>query len=620
MSEELVFDAWTPMAFKRQLGSRSSTGSGAGAKFAPPVWVGTEHHRRLMAYAILRSYQDNAAREFIASGTRNDLDDRREYGEPALLVNTVLGALLGESQSIVTEGSDDTDKDGKPTAEAKAAQALQDWIQQWATDERLPLKVIEGERRATGLGDAVYSLGWSPDKGRPRLRVWDPSFYFPVLSDGNEDDYPEKVHLAWEIPFDDGTDVPGKVKVRRITWELGPIAAAAEPSLLDRALNRPPTPLDGDTVDETGQLVRQYAWNDKPVPVICYLTDATWTLDRGAAKITDFTEGDAEYAVDADGEVKRRDLRIDFIPVVHVPNTVSLIEHYGRSILSTVLQLLDDIASADTDLSAAAATTGHPVIALQGGTVEKNAAGQSKVTYKPGEILESGDGKLDVLDTSGSLKALIDYIEFLLKRLSTNSRVAEALLGRVKPNEVPSGVALALGFGPTEQLVKEMRLVRSEKYPLLLKFAHRLALAGGQEDTPPDWLQTDLVMGSFLPQDMSEAIDLVTKGLAAKAISLETAVLMLVEAGFPIRDAYEEVAKIESRDFEGAAELFGALGSKELVAKYLGVTLPADATPPVPAQPIIGPGTGDGIDPAVPIDQPGDAPATGFGPDGQPLP
>lgn len=610
-AEELIYDAWTPLSFKRHFGSRSASGAGAG--FNAPIWVGPEHKRRMLAYALLRAYQDNAAREFIISAEREVIDDRREYGEASLLVNTVLGALLGEDQSIITEGSDEVTEGGdEPTPEALQSQALQEWLEQWATDERLPLKMIEGERRAIGLGDGVYSLGWSGEKGRPRLRVWDPTFYFPVLDDGNEDDYPSKVHIAWEVADPDLK--PGKIKVRRITWELGPILAASEAGRLGAILGREDDLHEGDFYDEAGAIARQYPWNDEPSNRTCYLTDATWEMDRMDRRVDDFSNALATYAEDADGPVNRRDLGIDFVPVVHLPNTVSLLEHFGRSVLSTVLQLLDDLSNADTDLAAAAGTTGSPPIALQGGTVARDSKGRSMVTYRPGEILESGEGKLSVLDTSKSLEALIGYIEFLLKRLSVNSRVAESLLGRVKASEVPSGIALALSFGPTEQLIKEMRLVRSEKYPLLLKFAHRLALAGGMDDVPGEWINSEIVMGSFLPQDMTEAVDLVTKLLAAKAISLETAVTMLVEAGFPIRDAFTEVEKIQSRDFEGAAALLDALGSRELVAEYLGRKLPPDAQiTPAPQ----GPGTGTGEEEEPPVDLPGDDP-TRFGPDVQP--
>lgn len=566
-SNELLFDSWTPMSFKRALGGKKQPG----ISWAAPTWVG-DHDRRLLAYKILQAYQDNAARVFLGTSDQGKIDDHREYGDAALIVNQIVAALLGEGQEIVVPGADDEEPD-------ESAVALQDWLREWADRERLPLKLIETERNAVGLGDGVYVLGWNSEKGRPRLRVFDPGFYFPVIGDNNEDDYPEKIHIAWELE----SDVPGKRKVRRITWELGPIGPASSPGLVGRIIGADPTPLDGDVIDETGRITRQYPWNDTPSTRTCYLTDAVWTLDATADNLDDLTAGTAEYLADSDGEINQRDLFIDFIPVVHVPNTVAIANHYGRSSIATVLQILDDLANADTDLQAASATTGKPVIALSGATF-----GNSKPTYTAGEVFEIGDGRMDVLDTSASLDALIKYVEFLMARIAVNSRLPESVVGRIKPSEVPSGVALALSFGPLASMVGEMRLVRDEKYPLLLKFAHRLAVAGGAPDVPTEFIPAKLEFGSFLPQDQQAAVDLVSSLLDKKAISLETAVRILAAAGLPIEDEQEEVNRIEARDFEGADALLTATGDETAVFDYLGRTQPATPTT-LPATPLAPP-------------------------------
>lgn len=626
----IVYDAWTPISFKRHFGTRRTIGEGAG--FKPPDWIGPEHLRRLQAYAILQAYLDNAGREFFA-GERSDIDDRREYGDAALLTETVVDALLGEEQQIVTEGAeelaleeddleDETDPEAEPPStgpedearrrEAQAAMDLQEFLRDWAKDERLPLKMREVEGMAVGLGDGVFSLGWSGAKKRPRLRVWDPRFYFPVLSDMNEDDYPERVHIAWQV---DDPDLRGaQMKIRRITWEMGDIVPAEREGTLRRLMGSGDRLVDGDRYDDRGRIQRLYPWNEEPSTTTCYYSDATWIVDAGNRSIDDLTESEATYETDEDGNEQRRvDLRIDFLPVVHLPNTVSLLNHYGRSLLSSVLQILDDLSSADTDLSAASATTGHPVITLQGASVQRDQLGRSTVTYRPGEILESGEGKMDVLDTSKSLQALIGYIEFLMKRLSTNSRVSEALLGRMA-GQVSSGLELALSFGPTDQLIRSMRMVRAEKYPLILKFAHRMFLAaqavGEVDDVPPEWIHSGVVMGSFLPQDQAAAVDQVTSLYNAKAISIETAITMLMEAGIPIKNVLEEVRRIQERDFQGAADLFDALGEKGPAYRYLGLEEPEEPEAPevvvVPGQQPVPPDPG--ADPTL------------FGPDGQPLP
>lgn len=173
-------------------------------------------------------------------------------------------------------------------------------------------------------------------------------------------------------------------------------------------------------------------------------------------------------------------------------------------------------------------------------------------------------------------------------------------MGRVDASDVPSGVALALSFGPLETMVKEMRLVRAEKYPLLLKFVHRIALANDMPDAPPaDKFKGDIAFGSYLPQDQAAAVDAIVKltsaTLARPGVSLETAVQMLMEAGLPITDVVEEIQRIQSRDFKGADDLMTATQDETAVFDYLGRDQPPE--PPAPPAPVVPPGTV--VDPAT---------------------
>jgi len=52
------------------------------------------------------------------------------------------------------------------------------------------------------------------------------------------------------------------------------------------------------------------------------------------------------------------------IALHHVPNTISETDHYGDSSLALVMQALDDLMATDSDLQAAAATTGSPPLGL----------------------------------------------------------------------------------------------------------------------------------------------------------------------------------------------------------------------------------------------------------------
>lgn len=546
--ERLILDAWTPLSFKRALGTRKQ----AGTSWLAPTWVG-DHARRLQAYTMLQAYIDNAGREYLAEVGEEDREEHREYGDAALISETIRSALLGDSQEVFVEGSDKTNADG--TASDAEAVLLQEWLQQWASDERFQLKMIEAERNAVNLGDGVYTLGWSSGKGRPRLRVFDPGFYFPVLDDGPEDDYPNRVHIAWEME----TPHTGERKLRRITWEL---------------LDLP----NGET--------RNVSWSTMPSTQTCYMTDATWTLQSASREtVDDMTGASVEYAVDSEGEIKDRDLGIDFIPVVHIPNTVSLLNHYGQSSLSRILQIVDDLANADTDLQRAAATTGFPPIAVSGARISE------RPTYRPGQIFDMGDGRMDVMDTSRSLDALLKYTEQLLERLSVNGRVPSSLLGRVKPSEVPSGVALALSFGPLSSMINEMRIVRGEKYALLFKFVYRLAAAAKMPDVPAltAEMRMTLKLGSYLPHDTNDAVTMVRtllgNGTEPAAVSLESAVRLLAEVGLPIDDVHEEILQIQHRDFKGASALLDATGVPAEVSVYLGRSVAPAPTPAVPPGP-----------------------------------
>lgn len=565
MADQIVFDAWTSLSFKRSLGSKRQ----GGVSWAAPTWVG-DHMRRLTAYALLQSFLENSARSWLQEITDEDRDQHREYGDAALIRDIILAALLGEDQDLVVDSAEDFDPElegqepvegeealKQNSAEARAAWQLQEWFRKWAEDEKLPLKIIETERNAVGLGDGVYTLGWSTEKGRVRLRVWDPGFYFPVLDDGNEDDFPTRVHMAWEMPRKD-TDT--KVRIRRITWELRRIEGASY----------------------------RYPWNDGPTDQVCLLSDGIWTVDEARDReVDDLDPRSAVWQTDDDGEIFERPIGIDFIPVIHMPNTVSILNHYGQSSLAKVLQILDDLANADTDMQAASAVAGKPISALSGAVLG------SAPVYRAGAVWQVGEnGRLDVIDMSAGLKALMEYVSALLARLSVNARLPESVLGRVKPSEVPSGVALALSFGPLASMIQEMRLVRYEKYPLLLKFVWRMSVAARAKGVPSQFVNARMQFGSYLPQDQAAAVEMAVKMLSTDppTASLETVVRMLQGVGVPIEDVNEEIRRIQNRDFEGASALLDATGDEAAVFEYLDREPPPEGTSrPVPPAPEIPP-------------------------------
>lgn len=580
---DLIIDTWSSLSHKAGLDASARR---RGRSLLAPTWVG-DHSRRLDAYKLLAAYCRNVAREFLPDTVDEaERAAHREYGDAALLVNVVVAALLGDDVSIVVDGAGEQDPEGN--AVDPAADERQVWLDGWADTERMRAKMLETERESVQLGDGVYQLGWNSEKRRARLRIWDPGFYFPVLDpDDPEDEYPRRVHIAWQ--FERTSDGETKAFVRRITWSLEPIRPLVDAEGVPQA-----TLPDGVTLDANRRRVRRYPWNDEPSPWACYMTDATWELSElGDRKVDDFDASRAVYRTNSAGQLVRDlDLGIDFVPVVHMPNTVAIKEHFGSSIIAAVAQILDDIAKSDTDLVAAAALAGTPMLGFSG----TGATGD--VAVRPGAMFNLGvDGRLSSVDLSASVQVLLDYSKYLLDRLSTNSRVPAEVLGRVKASDVAAGILMALSFGPLRALIEEMRLVRSEKHPLLLKFVQRFALLAGEISAPV--MPAQVAFGSYLPSDAAAVIEAVSKLWAAKLIGRRTAIARLVDEGIVEGDLAELLTEAEADAFADALALMDATsGDMDAVYEFLHRERPEEEpTPPVRLPQLdpgaAGPGTDD---------------------------
>jgi hypothetical protein len=572
------------------LSHKSGLGDGT-ARPGAPTWVPDDDARRLAAYRILAAYRDNVARHFlpdsmwnltaeqVTRGERPPAEKYREYGHAGRLVAAARTSLLGDEQTLHAPAvardsrADQVNRD--------AAQAALDWLRTWAKKERLWLKMALTEDDAVTLGDGVYTLGWSSTLGRPKLRQYDPGFYFPALDDGDEDEFPRKVHLAWEQ-----TRADGRPELHRMTWELGQIMPALDPDrefgellyAYDPVTGRP-IPQEGDRLDSDGRLVRTYAWDPTPSSTTCHFSYGVWDMTDAKDGLYDLSPGAARWQWTDAGELqRRRDLRLDFIPVVHIPNTPAGPEHFGISTLMLVAQLLDDISMNDTDLAESAALVGNATLVTKG-------AAPVEIPGGPGSTLNVPvGGSAEYLDTSRNLDALLKLMEALKDTLSENSRVSKVSLGRVNAADASSGLALALSFSPEEGLVRDLRSVRDEKYPLLLKMAMRMAQGAGvlKAGPTPD---VQVQFGSFKPSDQAQAVEQVSRGLESGAMSTHTAALTLQQAGFPVEDAEAEVARIFSEQIEKAAQLLDALGpeGEALIWKRLGLTPPPGLpTPPEP--------------------------------------
>ncbi|MEV7936631.1 hypothetical protein AB0O82_10850 [Kitasatospora sp. NPDC088264] len=585
----ILIDGWSWLNFKAVMHEPHRPGRAVFPELAA-TWLPEEDLRRLTAYKVLAAYDSNQAGQMAAATGDDDALECRELGDPSKLVETALGYLLGSEQHVVVAGAEHADDDDPPAGAVEAA-AVQARLRQWAEDELFALRMQQAERTAVLSGDAVYVLAWEGDKSRPTLRSYDPGFYFPQWDDDQDNEFPTRVHLAWELPEDPALGL--KARLRRITWELGPIeAGTSHTGVLE--------PAAGDRLDTAGRPVRTYPWDPQRASgVTCYLSDGEWLLEdlRRGNTVDRLDRSKARWRTRPDGQIlDRLDLRIDFIPLVHLTNTIPHGgDRWGQSILAKVLQGLDELAATDSDSASASATTGTPIIGLAGAQLPRDrATGQpAPVQVRAGAVWQLGEsGRMDALDTSPQLAELRARSEHLMDRIASASRITAAGLGTLDPSSVPSGYTLQLALGPLDSLVSSMRLARAHKYRLLLKFVQRLFQAGQADGwSAGETSSARIVWGPHTPTDRAGVLDEVVKGYEGGVLSLETAVRMLMDAGYPIEDAAEEVKRIQTRAFDAAARLADATGDNAAVRKYLGLP---DAGPEIPVVPLpaVGPGAG----------------------------
>lgn len=610
-------DLWSPLDRK--------TINLVGTLRLAPTWVPSHEVRRLNAYGIRHAYRANQAYRYGDASI--DRDTHREYGDPALYEDRMVAAIRGDNQTITVDGADDDllagptlperpvdpGEQAQPlertiydarlkawTAEAEAA--VRDWqaaleaqpaarrrqhdLRTWADRVLLQLALDEAEHDTVGLADSVIVL-WPRPGDWPTVQVYDPGMYFPEIpANGDQVDYPDAVHLAWE--FEAAVDGTKKRFVRRLTFQLVPITATKITELPGGGVawvGPDGTPLPegeplvlpaNERMLDDGHIERTVPWADTPTITTCIYTDATWRLeDVQAGKPDALDWGNAAYVT-----VDRTDLGIDFIPVIHRPNTPTGREHFGRSLFDLAVRLFDDLARIDTLTMSAAQYLGHPTIGVSG-----IDPGADAVTL-PGRMLKLGEkGALDVLDLSSGIEQLMALDDRLQDRLGVNLGIGE-LTGRVS-GDTSSGVHLLLKLAPAITVVGNARMVREPKDSLLLKFAQRMAQVAGVLEAGPT-PTARLRYGSFLPIDQSQTATAVADLLRAHAISTQTAVTMLVAAGFPISDAQAEVERIYSEDTEAAKNVADAVNSEQAAADRLGITLPQATAPPVVTLPPAG--------------------------------
>ncbi|WP_326791574.1 hypothetical protein OHA79_02730 [Streptomyces sp. NBC_00841] len=297
---DVVIDVWSWLNYKPVMANPRRPG-GPLAELAA-TWVPDEDLRRLSAYKLLAGYDQGQAGQLAAASTGDDTAlERRELGDASKLIDTALGYLLGAEQTIIVPGAEHADDDEPPAGAAEAADA-QERLRLWAEKELLGLRMQQTERSAVRCGDAVCTLAWEPSKERALLRSYNPGFYFPEWPEDGEMDaaeYPRRVHFAWELPEDQEKGL--KARVRRITYELGPIGAATKPGATQDGIPRrewiygtdgDPVLIVGDKVNaDPGTISRTYPWapgNRLGSPATSPTRNGFSTISRAATPSTPF--------------------------------------------------------------------------------------------------------------------------------------------------------------------------------------------------------------------------------------------------------------------------------------------------------------------------------------------
>jgi hypothetical protein len=606
----VIIDRWSPFNYKPLYSNNLGMPNRRAFPEAHATWVPPYDERRLAAYKLLTAYDKNQVAELSAFVDGDEARDRREFGDPSMFVDTITSHVLGEEQTLTVPGAEHAGGD-QSTPEAVTAERVQTLLREWADEELLPMRLLQTERKTVVLGDGVYLLHWDADKQRVRIKTFDPGFYFPIVGEDDDgSDFPDRIHFAWELPEDKARRLPARL--RRITYHLDwirpqtangvdrtgrPVRA---PVLSEPTDNQAAGPVlgRGDTVDAQGSITRLYPWSEKPSYKTVYLTDATWELGdlKAPVDVDTLPMDKAHFATNGQGEVlDELDLYQDFIPVIHVPNTVPEPgEHWGESSLAKVLQVFDELSGSDTDSSRASATTGSPVYAISG----KAVSAQQEYAAGPGIVWTLGEGgSMSTVDTSKNLAELRSHVHDLRDRAASTGRIPPVALGTADPAKFTSGYQLELALGPLDSLISGMRLARDHADRLLPKFVQRLFQAGQH----PDWiglpvLPAKLMRGAYTPTDKAAVLEEVATAYKAKLISLETAIRRLQEIGWPIEDAEDEIKRIDARSFEDARNLADALGNPEETARFLGREAPDQPATPAVILPGTGTTTGDGTD------------------------
>lgn len=525
-------------------------------------WVPPEHVDRLRQYEIFRALHENRFGALLKS--KEAAKKLRGYGDYALIVETSRDALLGDRIDIEVPGAAD-----EANAAAVARKKLLDG---WAERERWASKLYRCETDAAAVGDCVYEL--RADGSRLRLRAHDPEVFLPVWE--NAEGEFNDAYLAWEEP-NTGQYLAGDVaNLRDLRSRDGEIVLYRrhyETMTMQEAI--------AAGVEVVGARDRE---------LVCVVTAAWFRIEEGRGEQPQGWRRLQQlgFELDDDGEpIERIDTGFDTPPLFYVPNREATGQPWGLPEGDVVLQTLLDAAQDQTDLKENTFHNAFPVMydenppvgALPRPGQPGQPATKSEEKYKPGVIYNGR--KLGAVDMSKGNELLLGHEKFLIDKALSNSRTTMIAAGKMEVGDIPSGIALLIAMLPLFAKTLPKRQTRKDKLGMMLKhvirwhreFGNAADFFGADDEREqnrdaawPAGIFDDETaypsFGSILPIDKKQVSEIVTALLSANAISDETAVTMLVDAGFPIDDAKEEVARLAEARQPPAGEPGSRLGGE----------------------------------------------------------
>jgi len=480
-------------------------------------WVPEEHRRRLRAYTVLFGYLMNRAKLFRSSSA-HDPDDLFEDGDVEFICSALRDAAVGGGVDIHVDGGE------KAAGQEKAADQ-QKRLKEWASQVNFDLKMMRNELKASALGDCVYWLKMDFDTGIPHLSTIDPGFVFLFFDERDENGRPQpRAVIAYE---------------------------------------------ERETLSESRKRIykREYILKGE----ICMVT-AGWYSYEADNSLDDLKL--IEYEKDSQGQdIASRDLDLPFIPLVWVPNMLLDDDHFGISDIAFVLDLIDKIINAGSDLDRSAQTTGYNMLynenpdafmmtaAPELETSGSRISGRRYMKAEPGMIF---NGKIGVVDSSTSLDALLKYTEFLEEKLLKHTRLGKLLGAKVQAKEIASGVVAKMFLTPLTWKIAVKQLSRRWKYGLLFEMAAEMFRRHGKDEDKrlfKNEYTVSITVHDGLPEneeaDLAEALKMIPY------VSMETGIELLkpflFKRGLTEEQLQEEVERIRAEKTAAVDGYFGRI-------------------------------------------------------------